>query len=131
MDTLTVTWKKAFSLNEQIIVKYISLGNGTCYKLTSFIYENHFSKLFVAIERRGAFFFPIDSFIHGEYVLEKLNLCSLSDANILADWINVQIGHFEKQQGHYSIFHIEEEKEEERSMLYKPNNTLFPIVLSP
>lgn len=106
MSDIKVTWKKII-YNNKPIVKIMNLGNGTQFKLISFFYR---SKLFVAIERIGSFLFNREKYKSGEYVSEKLGTC-IADGNILADWINVQLNMYEKQQGHYYMNYIQEEKE--------------------
>lgn len=119
MSELKVTWEKII-VNEKPIVKFINLGNGTQFKLVSFFIH---SKLFVALERLGAFFFDCHRFKSGEYVSEKLNIC-IADANIIADWINVQLDVYDKQQGYYSLNYIEVEE-----MHFTLFTTVHPIVL--
>jgi hypothetical protein len=93
-------------LDEKPLIMTIDLGNATAFRLVSFY---HHRRLFVALEHKGAFFFPSESFVHGSYVSEKLNLCE-ADANIMADWINCQNGYFTQQQGVYFKEYIEEEE---------------------
>jgi hypothetical protein len=103
MSKLKVIWEKVVHC-EKPIIYLINLGNGTQFKLISFY---HRSKLFVALERLGAFFFDCERFKSGDYVSEKLNIC-MADANIIADWINCQLDKYEKQQGVYSLHYLNE-----------------------
>lgn len=106
MSDVQVTWKKII-YNARPVIKIMNLGNGSQFKLISFFYR---SKLFVAIERIGSFLFDKEFFKSGEYVSEKLGTC-IADGNILADWINVQLNMYDKQQGNYYLNYIREEKE--------------------
>jgi len=70
----------------------LCLGNGTAFVTTGFTRLTiSGTRLFVGIERKGCFFFPLGRAIYPTYVEEKLNLCK-GDASNIADWINVQIG---------------------------------------
>ena len=104
MTELKVRWDNIVS--KKPIVEFINLGNGTQFKIISFY---HRSKLFVALERLGSFFFDCERFKSGEYVSEKLNIC-LADANIIADWINCQLNTYDKQQGYYSLNYLKEDE---------------------
>lgn len=101
MSDIKVKWEKIV-VGDKPIIKIINLGNGTQFKLISF---HHCAKLFVALERLGAFFFDCKRFKAGIYVSEKLNIC-IADANIIADWINSQLNMNDIQQGHYSLNYI-------------------------
>lgn len=97
MKQVKITWKRII-LNEKPVVKFINLCNATQYKLISFWHGN---KIFVGLERCGAFFFDVKNFKSGEYVSEKLQI-HISDANNIADWINAQLCVSKEIQGTYS-----------------------------
>lgn len=123
MSELKVTWEK-IDLKKPV-VKYIDLGNGTCFTLVSFYFNTgFFRRHFIGIERKGAFLFPTFGYVSGEYVSEKLNL-PVPDANIIADWMNVQRDKFVKQQGTYSKRNIAVAYEEWTN----DSDVLLPIIL--
>jgi hypothetical protein len=126
MSEVKVIWKKII-VNEKPVVKFINLGNGTQFKLISFFIH---SKLFVALERVGAFFFDMERVKSGDYVSEKLNI-PYADAYNLADWINVQCGLDIPNQGHYNSDYLllEDTKHYEKFDL-KYQHTIHPIIIN-
>lgn len=76
----------------------MDLCNHTAFTVVSFRTPN---RIFVAIERKGAFFFDTETLKHTYYVSQKLNL-EYADAAIIADWINAQTHDDFEQQGEYS-----------------------------
>ena len=111
---IKVEWKKNLNhdpLSLVPICNWIDLGNGTMFRLIAFFTYtfNDMPRdgLFVGLERIGCFLFPVDKFIHWEYVSDKLFIPE-SDARVLADWMNVQMDHKVEQQGEYSRRYIEE-----------------------
>lgn len=74
----------------------VSLANGTQFRVGVFAVPRSASRIFVGVEGRGAYTFG--SFVHPSYVSEKFNLPD-SDANAMANFINAQLGFFEKQFG--------------------------------
>ena len=87
MSDIKVKWEKIV-VGDKPIIKIINLGNGTQFKLISF---HHCAKLFVALERLGAFFFDCKRFKAGIYVSEKLNGKPIGskypDKNIIEDYV--------------------------------------------
>lgn len=97
------------------IISWFNYGNGTMHRITIFhtnlslIFNPIQNGLFIGIERKGCFIFRNDYWLNAEYVAEKLNL-SLGDAYAMADFINVQIGRYNenegdnpRQQGNYDL----------------------------
>lgn len=99
---LKVTWPVVITEYDVPIIEWINLCNVTMYRIIAFktYYPKH--ALFVGIEFRGAFLFSVDNDIYADYVTEKLGI-GHSDAAVLADWINAQLGHEVPQQGEYYI----------------------------
>lgn len=108
-EDIQVKWDRL--VDNYPIVRWIDLGNGTLFRIMAYHVQNTFNMpregFFVAIERVGAFFFRVDSHLSTAYVSEKLFLPE-SDAAIMADWINTQIGKYKKQQGIYNARIINE-----------------------
>lgn len=110
-DRLKVEWPKVINFdNELPYINWINLGNGTLFRIISFLSISTKPGLYVGIERVGCFIFTINENIpfSGKYVSEKLNIGSISDGNIIADWINAQLGCNAIQQGEYDRKYIEE-----------------------
>lgn len=122
MSNVKVAWHKII-FNNRPIVRMINLGNGSQFKLISFLSKG---ELFVALERLGAFFFEPSRFKSGEYVSEKLNI-PIADGNIIADWINAQMDLTDKQQGIYFLNYIKEEND--THMFYPHIATINPVVI--
>lgn len=126
MSDVKVTWKKII-VNDKPVIRLLNLGNGTQFTIISFLYR---SKIFVAIERLGAFFFDTERFKSGEYVSEKLHIC-IADANIMADWINVQLDMYDKQQGHYSLNYINSNCDSDMLLSILTSHVINPIIIVP
>lgn len=109
MKLVKVTWEKVIDRHSpKPLVVPINLGNGTQFNLVAFF---HHSKLFIALERVGSFFFDTQRSKAGEYVSEKLWI-PIADANIIADWINVQTNIDHPYQGEYYAEYVKEDQSE-------------------
>jgi len=96
----TLEWERKI-YEGMIFVGWIDLCNGTMFRLTSFKSHVPFNSLFVALEGRGNYYFSFNSQEkHPNYIAEKLSI-PMADAKPLADWINIQMGTFEKLYGEY------------------------------
>lgn len=123
MSEVQVRWQKVID-RASLIVKFINLGNGTQFKLISFLHGN---KLFVALERIGAFFFDTSRSKSAEYVSEKLNI-PFADAAIMADWINAQCETAPVCLGLYNSDYIPQHKNEDDFYDYY-DHTIHPIII--
>ncbi len=97
---IKVQWKKVIEEWDKPYINWIDLGNCTMFRLSAFKVTSPRIGIFVGVESRGNFFFPINKPIHWQYVEEKLSLFP-ADAKPIADWINAQIGFNHDQQGDY------------------------------
>lgn len=102
---LKIKWENIVEGFYNPIIRQMNLCNGTMYNIISFMTLD--PRLFVGIERKGCFLFPIVHPIHWEYASEKLCLFE-ADARIIADWINAQINESYEQQGQYHKGYLEE-----------------------
>lgn len=78
----------------------VALGNGTQYRIRMFW---HMEWLVVAVLEKGAYEF--DGYVHPNYLMEKLNLRYMGDAENLADFINDQFQNKDpkRRNGSYDI----------------------------
>lgn len=109
--SIKVKWPKIMDykdIDAPPLMTWINLCNGTMFRLIAFFCHGGFkyprSGLFIGIERIGCFHFDLKNRKSAEYVSEKLGI-ALSDAAILADWINAQLNFEYKQEGEYYITH--------------------------
>lgn len=86
------------------------LGNATQYKAHMFWSSK---RLVVAIEGRGCYTF--EHYAHWTYVQDKLDLLD-GDAMNIADFINVQLGLKEAEQGEYMESCCQDVKQDEREV---------------
>jgi hypothetical protein len=99
-------WEK-LDIQEEPVIREIDLGNCTMFTITAFFCNPILSgvifnmpRFFVSIEKKGSFLFNPENVKYPKYVAEKLNLYE-SDAAIIADWINIQLGIEAKEFGWY------------------------------
>ena len=93
----SLRWKK-IDISNTPLVYWLNLGNGTQYKIVTFIIQD---ALFLGIERIGCFLFNKENEKFPSYVAEKLNLDPTSDARNMADWLNIQLGFKTQEFGFY------------------------------
>ena len=93
----SLRWKK-IDISNNPLVYWLNLGNGTQYKIVTFIIQD---ALFLGIERIGCFLFNKENEKFPSYVAEKLNLDQNSDAGNIADWLNIQFGFKTQEFGFY------------------------------
>lgn len=132
---LKVKWEKVIHadiLNVKYVCRWIDLGNGTMFRIVSFFTDtlkgDPRDGLFVAIERVGAFLFPLSDHYKTGYVSEKLFLPP-SDAAAIADWMNAQLKNDVPQQGIYTKSYIEDIE----PVIYageRPYLPLCPVIIS-
>lgn len=93
----SLRWKKIDILNTPSVY-WLNLGNGTQFKIVTFIIQD---ALFLGVERIGCFLFSKENEKFPLYVAEKLNLDSNSDARNMTDWMNTQFGFKTQEFGYY------------------------------
>lgn len=127
MARLLCTWLK-IDLSGAPVIRYIDLGNGTMFCLYLFRTESPYRGTMVAIDRVGAFLFR-DSKVSTDYVSEKLRVPK-SDAAALADWLNVQNGHYEiqRQQAEYDYVYVSNAPEYYKLIGQDAIEVLKPII---
>lgn len=110
---LKVKWKKviyADILNVKYVCRWIDLCNGTMFRIVSFFTDtlkgDPRGGFFVAIERVGAYLFPISDHYKTDYVSEKLCVPP-ADAASIADWMNAQLCNDVLQQGNYKKSYLD------------------------
>jgi hypothetical protein len=124
---LKVKWPKIIHQYDAPIVEWIDLCNCTMFRLISFKTCCPRDSLFVGVELKSNFLFPVDKPIYWTYVKEKLCLYE-ADARPLADWINSQIGIDYVQQGIYREEMIESIETSIRTGGYM-KNPLIPEII--
>lgn len=108
------------------VCNWIDLGNGTMFLISAFNTYKSIGMardgIMIAIDRVGSFLFPQDSELKFGYVSEKLFIPE-SDARAMADWLNVQIKQYKKQQGIYSRTYLDYTEE-----YYQGSKIIRPII---
>lgn len=126
--SIKVKWPKVLNKNEldsHPLLEWMNLGNVTMFRISAFLVKKPARGIVVGIERKGMFFFKWPSeYLRGGYVAEKLNLCD-ADANIIADWINAQLGFAESPQ---QCNYYEREILSNESPLLCGESTALPLV---
>jgi hypothetical protein len=90
-------WEK-IDISNTPSVYWLNLGNGTQYKIITFIIRD---ALFLGVERIGCFLFCKENEKFPAYVAEKLNLNPDCEARNMADWLNIQLGFKTQEFGFY------------------------------
>lgn len=90
--TVKIKWEKVISAKP--FYRDINLGNGTLFRICAFK-ANHLEHkkdgVFIAIERKSSCWI-FQNKVNPQYVSEKLLVNAEADMNIIADWINAQLG---------------------------------------
>lgn len=96
MDGLRIKWEK-INFDFEPFYGDINLGNITMFRI--FAWMTNYDNFLLGIEGYSSYRFK--NKVHWKYVVEKLMLSNESDARIIADFINAQLGIQCEQQGFY------------------------------